>query len=180
MKKITVFFFATITISYLCALLPLADEREEMRDFNYKRTSNINSNNRKTPFGVLVDLSEADSVLARQAREYEKYKKNKEIKRRNSMYKIASGENNIWQQWMDDPEDQENYGNCWVHAATGVVEGLLHKHYGNNVKINLDECNIGNNIPDCPGHDIGYGTFYCSNDSGGHPDCAFNYIRLSS
>jgi C1A family cysteine protease len=77
---------------------------------------------------------------------------------------------------MSSVEDQGELGTCYAHAASGVVEGLLHKYDNLNSYIDIDEYEIATNITNCPGHNIGGGTYYCDLD-GGHPDCAFRYMR---
>jgi len=43
-----------------------------------------------------------------------------------------------WESLMSTIEEQE-CGNCWAHAATGVAEGILHYNIGTNIDIDLDE-----------------------------------------
>jgi len=60
----------------------------------------------------------------------------------NSLGKTLTSIN--WQGWMSYIENQE-CGNCWAHASTGVAEGLLHHLYGQNINIDLDEMEITDN-----------------------------------
>ena len=87
-------------------------------------------------------------------------------KKKNNPAKIQSISIPDWKSFMSPIEDQFSCRNCWAHAATGVVEGLLNKKYGDiNKKIDLDEMYITENNSGCGSCD------------GGTPNCAFEFIR---
>ncbi|NWF91013.1 MAG: right-handed parallel beta-helix repeat-containing protein, partial [Ignavibacteriaceae bacterium] len=88
-----------------------------------------------------------------------------------SMYAIYKGASksilsilNIpdWKALMIQPEYQ-NCGNCWAHACTGVVEGLLHKYLGYNNDLNLNEDFLTANG--------------CNGCDGGGASCGFALIK---
>lgn len=68
---------------------------------------------------------------------YKEYKKSRGLKKALETQGITLS----WAQWMSKIEQQE-CGNCWAHAATGVAEGLLHFQYGTNIEIDQDEMDI--------------------------------------
>ena len=70
---------------------------------------------------------------------YNEYKKSRGLKKALETQGITLS----WAQWMSKIEQQE-CGNCWAHAATGVAEGLLHFRYGTNIEIDQDEMDITN------------------------------------
>jgi len=100
--------------------------------------------------------------LERTSSDYSNYK---ELREKDvGILKIASIPD--WESLMSLIEDQE-CGNCWAHATTGVVEGLLHYLHGSNIEINLDEMDITNN------NTCG------SSCSSGVPSCGFSYIQTN-
>jgi hypothetical protein len=91
---------------------------------------------------------------------YEEYKEGQGLKKAVEIQGITVS----WQDWMSKIEDQE-CGNCWAHAATGVAEGLLHFRYGTNIEIDQDEMDITNNAS-------------CGNCSGTYwLPCGLDYIN---
>ena len=66
-----------------------------------------------------------------------------------------------WRSLMSDIEDQLDCGNCWVHAATGIVEGQLSILYGSRLNVDMNEHEVPN---DC---------------DGGFPTWAESYIRTN-
>jgi len=110
--------------------------------------------------GVPVDLDELPILQARQDSMYAEYLKSLEERKLPKTTSIPD-----WKGLMTAVEVQE-CGNCWAHAATGVLEGKLHYFYGSNIGIDLDEMDITDSIH-CS----------CCNCNGGWPSHAFDYIE---
>ncbi|MDD5709458.1 MAG: C1 family peptidase [Candidatus Marinimicrobia bacterium] len=70
-----------------------------------------------------------------------------------------------WKDYMSEVELQE-YNNCWAHAVTGVIEGLVNYYKESNTGIDLDEMFLTDSI-DCA----------CCGRNGGIPECGFRFIK---
>jgi C1A family cysteine protease len=68
--------------------------------------------------GEIFDEAQVGSELVKQDSLYQLYKKERNLR------KISSIPD--WQSLMSDIENQGGCGNCWAHATSGVVEGVLH------------------------------------------------------
>ncbi len=106
--------------------------------------------------GVLLDPSQVEKALARQDSIYKEYKASKE----RSLRKALAVPD--WKSLMS-PIEQAECSNCWAHAATGVVEGLLHYLHGSNIGIDLDEWHITTHAS-------------CGGCGGGGSDCGLWYM----
>ncbi len=89
--------------------------------------------------GTTVDLEYHRQDEARFKKMVYDYKK--QFKKEFSAEKVAMTGHN-WRPLMSSIENQGYCDNCWCHAVTGVVEGLLHDLYGSNINIDLDEYEI--------------------------------------
>ncbi len=110
--------------------------------------------------GVPGDKDEMKKVLALQDSMYKDYVSKKGLKKTNIIPD--------WKEYMSDVDYQGDCGNCWAHAATGMVEGQLQiLHLGKiGANINLDEMDIVNNSEHTGG---------C--DNGDFPSTALAYIQ---
>jgi|GEM_PF-6409355 hypothetical protein len=103
--------------------------------------------------------SEFVKLKAQQDSMYAEYKKSK----KGGVHKIASIPD--WKSLMS-PVEVQGCGNCWAHASTGLVEGLLHSYHGSNIGIDLSEMDIVNNNTsggDCDGGLLSYALYYMKN-----------------
>lgn len=106
--------------------------------------------------GLRADTSKLQNMLQKQDSMYQQYK----ALNKTGLFKTLTVPN--WLDMMSEIENQE-CGNCWAHAATGVAIGLLHNYYGSNVGINLHEMDITNHAScgDCDGtYDLDCGLSY--------------------
>lgn len=155
MKRVIVFFLAF----YLISVNVYSQQTDNSRD---KGKSSYTWEEVKKKCGVPVDLEAAIKDVPRHIAMFDEYKRQF---RSQAADKVAIVGHN-WRPLMSDIEDQGACQNCWCHAATGVVEGLIHDLHGSNVNIDLDEADIMN----------GLGR---SCDDGGWPFESLSYIKTS-
>lgn len=139
---------------------------EKIKEKNYKWKAGITSlsylskEEMKALCGLLLDESELPKILQKEDSLYKDF----ETQKKSGLLKTLSLPN-----WIGDMNYIENQecGNCWAHAATGVTEGLLHKYNGSNIQIDLYEMDVTNNAScgSCSG------TYYL--------DCGLSYIYES-
>jgi len=147
--------FATAFLLILVLLVPsYAQNNDKDRGKSFYTSEEV-----KQMCGVPVDPAEMKKVLAKQDSMYEEYVQ-KTKRSESGLFKVETIPN--WQGMMSDVEWQGLHcGSCWVHAATGIVEGQLSILYGSRLNADLDELEI-------PGA--------CN---GGFPTQAENFIRTS-
>lgn len=140
---------------------------EKIKEKNYNWTAGVTSlsylseEEMKALCGLNIDESELPKLLQKGDSLYQDFKFQKEGGLLETRPVVP---NWIWA--MSYIENQE-CGNCWAHAATGVTDGLLHNYYGSNIQIDLNEMDVTNNSTcgDCGG------TYYL--------DCGLSYIYSS-
>jgi hypothetical protein len=91
----------------------------------------------------IPDAAEMKKLLAKQDSMYKDYI----AKIKNSSSKLSKTETiPNWRGMMSDVEVQDSNNSCWVHAATGIVEGQLHILNGSKIGngIDLNESEIDN------------------------------------
>ncbi|MBC8180920.1 T9SS type A sorting domain-containing protein [candidate division KSB1 bacterium] len=137
----------------------ISEINKKIKEKGYNWIAGITSKSALSPeekrklCGILSDeFKNPDAMQAVGDSLYFEYKKN-EV---NNILKKTMSTN--WETWMSDVENQE-CGNCWAHAATGVAEGLIHEYIGQNIGIDQDEMHITNNAGGCGDCDDGY--TYC-------------------
>ena len=86
--------------------------------------------------GETFDPTKVEYELQKQDSLYQLYKNEK----KKTLGRIMSIPN--WKSLMSKIENQKSCGNCWAHATSGVVEGVLHNFEGYNFGLNLDEMDI--------------------------------------
>jgi len=117
----------------------LINEKIKGKNYNWQAgitsKSYLNKEEMASLCGLLADTSVLKDLLRKEDSLYQNYK----IQKGTGLQKILSMPD--WMSMMSRIEDQE-CGNCWAHAATGVTQGLIHSYYGSNVDVNLDEMQI--------------------------------------
>ena len=107
---------------------------------------------------VPIDSLTRIKLHAKQDNMYKAYLKSKNSK----LGKVATIPN--WRGWVNIPEDQGSCGDCWVHAAEGVIEAQLHILYGTNLQINLNKAEVD---PSCGGGFAAWAESYIENNKVG-------------
>ncbi len=107
---------------------------------------------------VPIDSLTRIKLHAKQDNMYKAYLKSKNSK----LGKVATIPN--WRGWVSIPEDQGSCGDCWVHAAEGVMEAQLHILYGTNLQINLNKAEVD---PSCGGGFAAWAESYIENNKVG-------------
>lgn len=111
--------------------------------------SSYTSEEIKRMCGLPVDTAEMRRGIAKQDSMYKEYI-SKKIISETGLHKIETIPN--WRGMMSPVEYQNDDpcpGDCWAHAASGIVEGQLHISSGSNLGIDLDEVDIVNGTGGC-------------------------------